>query len=72
MESNTIKKLRIYAMFMRLHELEQERKQNDYYRKEALSVIKITPRPKLNETYLGEVKDGRQNRRERRAKNRKK
>jgi len=71
MESNTVKKLKIYAMFMRLQELEQERNQNDYYRKEALSVIKYNPLPILNENYLGEIKDGRQNRRERRAKNRK-
>jgi len=69
-----IRKLRIFAILTRALEIEREvaleREMNEYYKTEALKIT--DPYKDLPMLMPEDLKDGRQNRRERRAKERKK
>lgn len=68
-----ISKLRVFAILMRAIEIEAEikleREMNHYYKTEALKITDPYKDMQLP-IMMGDFKDGRQNRRERRAKER--
>jgi hypothetical protein len=67
-----IRKLRIFAILTRAKEIQKEitleREMNEYYKTEALKIT--DPYKDLPKVHFGDLKDGKQNRRERRAKER--
>lgn len=68
--TNSVKKLRIYAILMRIHELQIEKQQNEYYKNESLAIM--MKRPYIPEQLcFFNGKSGKELRRERRKQERK-